>query len=511
MKTMLLKAAAISIVLFANSITFSQPNVQVYATGFVNPIGLEIDGAGNLWVGEQGTGSGNTARVSMVTPNGQVYPFLIDLPSTAPAFEPVGAQDVHFDIDGKLLVMVSNNAGADSLCGRVLFVDTTGFIPGGTPLGRGDIQSSFDLGTLFPSDNPYKITLGPNNDLYIVDASANAIVRWQRNNGTLSVFSTFPPIGQSQAVPTGIVYTGSNFYVGTLTGLPVPVGAAKIYNVDLSGNNTIHQDGLTAIVDVAISPVDGALYAIQHAEFGPPWLNNKGRLFRIQNGVVDTLLSNMPRPTGMVFNSNGDLFISSFADDNIVKVTNLSVVPVELTSFSANVSDAKVTLDWSTATELNNNGFEVQRKSVVGDFATIGFVKGAGTSTNQHNYSFTDRDLVAGKYFYRLKQIDYDGKYEFSKAIEVDVRPLDNFTLEQNYPNPFNPTTTIGYVLNEKSNIKLTLYNALGKEIAVLVNEEQDKGYHKTVVNADKLARGGYVYKLQAGSLLETKKRRLLR
>ena len=509
MKTMLLKLVAISIMLFANQMAFSQPTVQVYATGFVNPIGIDIDANGNLWVGEQGTGSGNTARVSMVTPNGQVYPFLIDLPSAAPAFEPIGAQDVCFDIDGKLLVVVSGSS--DSLSGRVLFVDTTGFVPGGTPFNRSNIVSSFNVGSIFPGDNPYKVIVGPDNDLFVVDASANAIARWNRSNGSLSSFATFPPIGQTEAVPTGIVYTGSNFYVGTLTGLPIPVGQAKVYNVDLSGNKIVHQDGLTAIIDVAISPVDGALYAIQHAEFGPPWLNNKGRLFRIQNGVVDTLLSNMPRPTGMVFNSNGDLFISSFSDDNIVKVTNLSIVPVELTSFSAGVSDAKVVLDWSTATELNNNGFEVQRKSVAGDFATIGFVKGAGTSTNQHNYSFTDKDLAAGRYFYRLKQIDYDGKYEFSKTIEVDVRPLDNFTLEQNYPNPFNPTTTIGYILNEKSNIKLTLFNAIGKEIAVLVNEEQDKGYHKTVVNADNLASGVYFYKLQAGSLVETKKMILLR
>ena len=325
MKNLLLTLAAIVIIIVANQKVFSQPTVEVYATGFVNPIGLEIDGAGNLWVGEQGTGSGNTAKVSMVTPNGQVYPFLTDLPSTAPAFEPVGAQDVYFDIDGKLLVIISNDAGSDSLCGRVLFVDTTGFIPGGTPFNRNNIVSSFDLGSIFPGNNPFKVTVGPDNDLFIVDASANAIARWKRSNGSLSSFTTFPPIGQSEAVPTGIVYTGSNFYVGTLTGLPVPTGAAKIYNVDLSGNKTIHQGGLTAIVDLAISPIDGALYAIQHAEFGPPWLNNKGRLFRIQNGVVDTLLSEMPRPSGLVFNSNGDLFISSFSDDNIVKVSNLPV------------------------------------------------------------------------------------------------------------------------------------------------------------------------------------------
>jgi WD40 repeat protein len=181
------------------------------------------------------------------------------------------------------------------------------------------------MGSIFPGQNPFKVIVGPDNDLFVVDASANAIARWDRNTGALSSFTTFPPIGQSEAVPTGIVYTGSNFYVGILTGVPVPNGAAKIYNVDLSGNKTIHQDGLTCIIDIAISPIDGALYAIQHAEFGPPWLNNKGRLFRIQNGIVDTLLSGMPRPSGMVFNSNGDLFISSFSDDNIVKVSNLPV------------------------------------------------------------------------------------------------------------------------------------------------------------------------------------------
>jgi sugar lactone lactonase YvrE len=430
MKNVLLKLAAISIMLFANQSAFSQPTVEVYATGFVNPIGLEIDGAGNLWVGEQGTGSGNTAKVSMVTPNGQVYTFLNDLPSTAPAFEPVGAQDVYFDIDGKLLVMISNDAGGDSLCGRVLFVDTTGFIPGGTPFNRSNIVSSFDIGSIFPGNNPFKITVGPDNDLFIVDASANAIARWNRSNGSLSSFTTFPPIGQSEAVPTGIVYTGSNFYVGTLTGLPVPTGAAKIYNVDLSGNKTIHQGGLTAIVDIAISPIDGAMYAIQHAEFGPPWLNNKGRLFRIQNGVVDTLLSEMPRPSGMVFNSNGDLFISSFSDDNIVKVSNLPVGVEDENNFMA-----------------------------------------------------------------------------------------DDFSLEQNYPNPFNPSTTIRYTISsviasatkQSQLVTLKVYDVLGNEVATLVNEEKPAGSYEVKFDATELSSGIYFYKLQAGSMVETKKMILMK
>ncbi len=422
MKNLLLTLCGAVIIIIANQEVFSQPTVEVYATGFVNPIGLEIDGAGNLWVGEQGTGSGNTAKVSMVTPNGQVYPFLTDLPSTAPAFEPVGAQDVYFDIDGKLLVIISNDAGNDSLCGRVLFVDTTGFIPGGTPFNRNNIVSSFDLGSIFPGNNPFKVTVGPDNDLFIVDASANAIARWNRSNGSLSSFATFPPIGQSEAVPTGIVYTGSIFYVGMLTGLPVPTGAAKIYNVDLSGNKTVFQDGLTAIVDIAISPIDGALYAIQHAEFGPPWLNNKGRLFRIQNGTVDTLLSEMPRPSGLVFNSNGDLFISSFSDDNIVKVSNLPV------------------------------GIE-----------------------------------------------------------DENIFVADDFSLEQNYPNPFNPSTSIQYRVSSNSNVSLKVYDVLGNEVATLVNEEKSAGSYEIKFNAAGLSSGIYFYKLQAGSMVETKKMILMK
>ena len=185
--------------------------------------------------------------------------------------------------------------------------------------------------------------------------------------------------------------------------------------------------------------------------------------------------------------------------------------PVELTSFTAEALDQKVILKWTTATELNNNGFEIQRKVAESDFATIGFVRGEGTTTNQKEYSYIDKDLVDGKYFYRLKQVDYNGTYEYSNVIEVDVRSLNEYALEQNFPNPFNPTTTIGYVLKEKSNAKLILLNAIGEEIAVLVNEEQDKGYHKVDFNASTLASGVYFYELKAGSFIQTRKMILLK
>jgi hypothetical protein len=187
------------------------------------------------------------------------------------------------------------------------------------------------------------------------------------------------------------------------------------------------------------------------------------------------------------------------------------VVPVELSSFTARSENKKVILEWTTATELNNNGFEIQRRVAESDFATIGFVKGEGTTTKQKEYSYIDKDLTDGKYFYRLKQVDYNGSYEYSNVIEVDVRSLNEYALEQNFPNPFNPSTTIGYVLKEKTIAKLVLLNAIGEEVAVLVNEEQDNGFHKIDFNSSTLASGVYFFRLQAGSFVQTRKMILLK
>jgi hypothetical protein len=188
-----------------------------------------------------------------------------------------------------------------------------------------------------------------------------------------------------------------------------------------------------------------------------------------------------------------------------------TVVPVELTSFTAKANGTEVTLTWSTATELNNYGFEVQRKVLGGEFSTVAFVKGHGTTTQKNEYSFLDQNLDEGKYSYRLKQVDLDGKFEYSKIIEVEVISITSYSLGQNYPNPFNPSTTITYALKEKCDVKLTLLNSLGEELAILVNEEQDKGFHKVEFGGSKLSSGVYFYKLHAGKYIETKKMILLR
>ncbi len=189
-------------------------------------------------------------------------------------------------------------------------------------------------------------------------------------------------------------------------------------------------------------------------------------------------------------------------------------LPVELTSFSATTIGSKVKLSWNTATEINNYGFEIERSALSAErqaWEKIGFVNGNGNSNSPKSYSFLDNNVTTGKYLYRLKQIDNDGQFEYSKTVEVNFNAPKKFELSQNYPNPFNPTTTISYNIPEASNVKLTIYNLLGQEIKTLVNGFKEAGVHTVNFNASELNSGLYIYKLQAGSYTQTRKMTLIK
>ncbi len=191
-------------------------------------------------------------------------------------------------------------------------------------------------------------------------------------------------------------------------------------------------------------------------------------------------------------------------------------VPVELTSFTAHLDDNSVTLSWVTATELNNSGFEVQRSlksdNQTPEWTKIGFVQGNGNSTENHAYIYNDENIIKpGHYSYRLKQIDFDGKYAFSKVAEIDVNKPTRYYLSQNYPNPFNPTTTIEFSTPERSHVSLKVYDVLGNEVATLVNGWMESTNHKVIFDAGKLASGIYYYTLSTGNFTSTKKLILLK
>ena len=188
------------------------------------------------------------------------------------------------------------------------------------------------------------------------------------------------------------------------------------------------------------------------------------------------------------------------------------IIPVELASFIASVSENTITLNWTTATELNNSGFEIQRTPRYQEgWANIGFVEGHGTTTETQEYSYLDNTVGTGTYFYRLKQIDFSGQYEYSDVIEVEVNGPLTFGLEQNYPNPFNPSTLIKYSVPENGFVKLSVYNLVGEEVRVLVNETVDAGFYEATFNATSLPSGIYFYKLQTPNFTQTKKMILLK
>ncbi len=173
-------------------------------------------------------------------------------------------------------------------------------------------------------------------------------------------------------------------------------------------------------------------------------------------------------------------------------------IPVELTSFSAEVTENEIILNWTTATELNNQGFEIDRSSDNETFEKIGFVPGFGTTTESKSYSYKIVEFASGTQYYRLKQIDFDGTYEYSEVIEVEGINPAQFTLFQNYPNPFNPSTSFKFSIPFDSNVKLKLFNMLGQEIAELLNSEISAGIHHINFNASSLSSGTYFYVLEA-------------
>ncbi|MFN3639260.1 MAG: T9SS type A sorting domain-containing protein, partial [Chloroherpetonaceae bacterium] len=193
-------------------------------------------------------------------------------------------------------------------------------------------------------------------------------------------------------------------------------------------------------------------------------------------------------------------------------------LPVELVSFTGRYTSGRVELQWQTASETNNEGFFVERRSGNSTWQTLGFVRGKGTTTEAQSYRFTDETAV-GAVSYRLKQVDFDGQFAYSPVIEVLAGDLTSYKLAQNYPNPFNPTTTISYQLPVASDVRLEVFDILGKKVATLVNGRQAAGAYSYTWNASAAASGVYFYRLQAGAtngasnatFVETKKMMLVK
>lgn len=319
-------------------------------------------------------------------------------------------------------------------------------------------------------------------------------------------------------------YSGS----GSLTFQAVLYKNGKImyYYNNMSGTLTsssvgIENDAGTDGLQVAYNSSYVANGLAVQISADPEWVvpdHSNGMLYNNNSAALELTFKSEDYPFGLY---TMDVTIASNDPQNptvVVPVTASidSIIPVELGGFRADVSANQVQLNWETATETNNKGFDIERKLATDkNWTSIGFVDGNGTTTEKSVYTYTDKNLNMGTYSYRLKQIDFDGTASYSPVIEVDVQLPTEYTLYQNYPNPFNPTTTISFTLPEKARVSIDIYNAVGELIQTLVKGQKEAGYYKVEFNASNLPSGTYFYRLTAegstGNFVETNKMILLK
>lgn len=264
------------------------------------------------------------------------------------------------------------------------------------------------------------------------------------------------------------------------------------------------------------------IYSVFFSNSSSGWaVGDEGIMFSTHNGGSDWELQGSGTfadlyavnieslQNGMSVGSDGTIL-------KYIKDLNSAVLPVELTGFNVISKGSNIELNWLTATEVNNKGFEIERKTD-SIWKTIGFVSGKGTTTNQSKYCFTD-DLknvsYDGSITYRLKQVDYNGTYKYSKEVSVEVNSSPvSYSLMQNYPNPFNPATFIKYSVKENTHVILNVFDVLGREVSTLLDEEKPAGTYTINFDAAKagLSSGTYFYTLKAGNFVQTKKMLLLK
>ncbi len=320
---------------------------------------------------------------------------------------------------------------------------------------------------------------------------------------------------------TQAVTTGSNNYNFLNTGLRI-----NFVNVTTGANISVtrYEGSPTGTTGITESNVSNFRWVIEGngAVFG----NGTSLRFKassltgIENPATKTIvLYKRPTPGSGEFTAVGTLTYDAATDEfyvagitgfsEFVMASDDAPLPVELTSFTARAAGSVVNLNWETATEVDNNGFDVERNST-GTWQKIGFVEGHGTANSPKYYNFTDKSVTGNKIQYRLRQVDNDGSFEYSNVVEVELAPT-TFALDQNYPNPFNPATVIRFSLPTASVVTLTVYNTLGEKVVTLLNGAMESGYHQVSFDAANLPSGLYLYEIKAGEFSSIKKMLLMK
>lgn len=234
-----------------------------------------------------------------------------------------------------------------------------------------------------------------------------------------------------------------------------------------------------------------------------------GRVEVSANDSINVFVDDYAIKTGTSSTLVGDVARTWYDGISYAKIEN-SVVPVELTNFTAKLNGNNVELNWETKTETNNQGFEIEKYNS-DKWNSIGFIRGNGTTAEISKYSFVDKHISRNLVKYRIKQIDYDGSFKYSKTVEINTNYVSKYELSQNYPNPFNPVTTITYTIPKNGFVELKVYNSLGQEVAVLVNKEMQAGSYQITWNAQNEPSGIYFYKITFNDFSRVNKMVLLK
>lgn len=309
------------------------------------------------------------------------------------------------------------------------------------------------------------------------DDLGGATIAFNFNNNSLS----FPVSPQNVIDYTYHNFSGGNYSIATVTR---PLVNQIWLNIELNVDN-----GGTIVTQA------------------PTWTDVVTINFAILNPSGSAGLSWREDAT-FIFDGDNETFwnYGAFTDENTAPL------PVELSSFTGKADGKEVKLNWVTKTEINNYGFNVERKVNDGQWNSLTFIKGNGTSNSPKEYSYSDKDLFAGgsKFQYRLMQVDTDGKFEYSDIVEVEILPT-KFELSQNYPNPFNPSTTIQFSLPKATQLKINIYNMLGELVETLAEGTYEAGYHKVTFNASNFPSGIYIYRIESNAFTQVRKMVLIK
>lgn len=350
--------------------------------------------------------------------------------------------------------------------------------------------------------NYYPGATGPGqlSNLNNETAAIQAVI-WHYTNGLdLNTITSTTVRNRALAIYANVEANGGSASVPQVLKIVPDIDPDYFMVQTLSDNN----QGI-AVNNILLSISQGSLSDTSVNTALPNGLSSPVQVIGTGSGTITAIATDIPLPKGLIFrqiNNQCPKMVLACPGPGSLRITfDWGALPVEMISFNATVNSRNVTLSWTTGSELNNKGFEIERQLSGSEWTSAGFVNGNGTVATPTSYTFTDRNLASGRYSYRLKQIDYNGNFEyFNLSNLVSIGEPVSFSVSQNYPNPFNPSTKINYDLPVDGTVSIKVFDITGKEVINLFSGNKSAGFYTETINAENLSSGIYFYRVNLTS-----------